>query len=70
MTSFLWHICNIRSALMKTLDWNVETLIRECNLIGLCIQLSILTIVAMVQRLLHLVVVNKLRYPKLDADAS
>ena len=29
--------CDFRSALMKTLDWSVETLGRECNTTGICI---------------------------------
>ena len=29
-----------RSSLMKTLDWSVETLSRECNLTELCIDHS------------------------------
>ena len=32
--------CNIRSPLMKTLDWSVETLGRECKSIGRCILLN------------------------------
>ena len=30
--------CDFTSSLMKTLDWSVETLGRECNSTGLCIQ--------------------------------
>ena len=30
----------IRSPLMKTLDWSVKALDRECNSIGLCIYLN------------------------------
>ncbi len=28
--------CDFRSSLMKTLDWSVEALGRECNSTGLC----------------------------------
>ena len=30
------HDCNFRSPLMKTLDWNVETLSPDYNSTGLC----------------------------------
>jgi hypothetical protein len=32
--------CDFRSPLMKTLDWSVETLGRECNSTGICIHLN------------------------------
>ena len=32
--------CVFRSPLMKTLDWSVETLGRECNSTGLCIHFN------------------------------
>ena len=33
--------CDFRSPLMKTLDWSVETLGRECNSTGLCIYFKV-----------------------------
>ncbi len=41
MTEVIYHKmprCDFRSPLMKTLDWSVETLSRECNSTALCIQ--------------------------------
>ena len=32
--------CDLRSPLMKTLDWSVETLGRECKSTGFCIHLQ------------------------------
>ena len=43
---------------MKTLDWSVQTLGRDCNSIRLCINVNI-TRVAKETRLLHLVIVSK-----------
>ena len=49
--------CDFRSPLMKTLDWSVETLGRECNSTGLCIHFYKTRVVSETWLILYLVAV-------------